>query len=134
MTQPQAQISPCWTCQHDEPMQVCDELGLFDLLGLDTIIMRKFILRIEQGYQDCPYHNKMHAATVTLMHFQILLHSGVAMNLERKRVGDAPASLYVLAAIVAASVHDVHHPGVGSDFRVRTVGAPPYSRCIRPET
>lgn len=102
-------------------MQICDELRLFDLLSLDPVSMRKFALKVEQSYQDCPYHNKVHASVVTLVLFQILLHSGVIKNIELRRVGGAPASLYILAAIVAASVHDAHHPGVGSDFRVRTV-------------
>ena len=103
-------------------MQICDELGLFDSLGLDPVKMRMFILKVEQNYLDCPYHNKVHAATVTLMLFQIILHSGLTKNMNTERVGDVPMTLYIFAAILAASMHDLRHPGVGSDFRVRTVG------------
>ena len=83
--------------------------------------MRMFALKVEQTYLDCPYHNKAHAATVTLMLFQIILHSGMVKQLKTDKIGDVPMTLYIFAAIIAASIHDLHHPGVGSDFRVRTV-------------
>ena len=105
-------------------MQVCDELGLFDALGVDPVAMRDFAVRVEDSYLDCPYHNKRHAAAVTLVLFQIVLHSGIMAGADHRPTGPAPLKLYILAAVIAASVHDVRHPGVGSDFRVRTVSAP----------
>ncbi len=90
-------------------------------MGLEPVKMRIFALKVEQNYLDCPYHNKNHAATVTLMLFQIILHSGLIKDMSSEKVGDVPMTLYILAAIIAASIHDLHHPGVGSDFRVRTV-------------
>ena len=105
-------------------MQVCDELGLFDALGIDPVAMRDFAVRVEGSYLECPYHNKRHAAAVTLVLFQIVLHSGIMAGADHRLIGPAPLKLYILAAVIAASVHDVRHPGVGSDFRVRTVSAP----------
>ena len=105
-------------------VQVCDELGLFDALGIDPVAMRNFAVRVEGSYLDCPYHNKRHAAAVTLVLFQIVLHSGIMAGPDQCLIGRVPLKLYILAAVIAAGVHDVRHPGIGSDFRVRTVSAP----------
>lgn len=83
--------------------------------------MRSFISKIEDKYKDNPYHNKQHAATVTLTMFQILSHCGI-LDIEREeQIKDGNTKLYLLAAVLAAAVHDVNHPGVGNDFRIRTV-------------
>ncbi len=57
--------------------QICDELGLYDALSVDQGAMRRFASVVERGYQGCPYHNKLHAASVTLALFQIIVASGV---------------------------------------------------------
>jgi len=61
-------------------MQICDELALFDALSLDQHAVRRFALLVEEGYQGCPYHNKVHAAAVTLSIFQIILASGIPVG------------------------------------------------------
>lgn len=104
-------------------MQILDEMELYDSLSLQPNSMRRFIARVEAGYKDNPYHNRFHAATVTLTMFQILSHSGI---LEEGGLPNSQLNLYILAAVLAAAVHDVNHPGVGNDFRVRTVGALPF--------
>ena len=98
-------------------VQICDELDLYDPLRLNPGTMRRFISRIEDQYRNNPYHNRQHAATVTLTMYQILVHSGTPDEWQ----GTNQVKLYHLAAILAAAVHDVGHPGVGNDFRVRTV-------------
>jgi len=34
----------------------CEELGLFSKLGLDRARFRKFITKVESGYNENPYH------------------------------------------------------------------------------
>lgn len=104
-----------------------EELGLFDALSLDMAAAKRFASAIEAAYRNCPYHNRRHAAAVTLVFFQILLHSGLLADVEHSTVGKAPGLLYIFAAILAAAVHDINHPGVSSDFRVRTVRFLPLS-------
>ncbi len=50
----------------------------------------------------------------------------------RQPVGQGPVHLYLFAAVLAAAVHDLHHPGVGNDFRVRTVRKPPFPPLLTP--
>ena len=98
-------------------MQICEELALYDSLRLNPASMQRFIRNIENGYRDNPYHNKFHAATVTITMYQILTYSGILTD---EKLSDQ-VKPYLLAAVIAAAVHDVNHPGVGNEFRVRMV-------------
>jgi len=67
-----------------------------------------FFAAVEAGYQDVPYHNALHAADV--------LHSLncflVAGNLTRFSPPER------MAAMVAACVHDLGHPGIASSLLI----------------
>jgi hypothetical protein len=70
---------------------------------------------IEDKYLDNPYHNRMHAADVTLIAYYFW--SRLASQ-DYMRSYFAEVDLLVL--IIAAAIHDMAHPGVNNDFLVRT--------------
>ncbi len=80
-------------------------------------------MRIEDGYPDNPYHNRVHAADV-LRSFHVLLHrggvleavtkGGGALNSEQQATneendGHPAASARLIACYLAAIVHDYEH-------------------------
>jgi hypothetical protein len=86
----------------------------FDLLqsfNISEAKLKSFFSSVESGYRDNPYHNKVHAADVLQAVFYFLHHGGLTRNL-------SPVEL--LAALVAAAVHDYDHPGRTNQFFVAT--------------
>jgi hypothetical protein len=84
---------------------------LFTRCGVPLSTLRNFLEAIESRYQPAnPYHNATHGADVAISMHYFLSACGVADLL-----GDsAPDDLF--AAIVAALVHDVDHPGLNNNF------------------
>ncbi|XP_076307243.1 3',5'-cyclic-AMP phosphodiesterase 4C-like isoform X3 [Tachypleus tridentatus] len=71
-----------------------------------------FLLTLEDHYLKVPYHNSIHAADVTQSVNVLLLSpvfDSVFMDLE------------ILAALFAAAIHDVDHPGVTNQYLVNTL-------------
>ncbi|MCL4142850.1 UNVERIFIED_CONTAM: hypothetical protein GTU68_053681, partial [Idotea baltica] len=71
-----------------------------------------FLVTLEHHYlKDVPYHNSLHAADVT-QSTHVLLNSpaleSVFTNLE------------ILAAIFAAAIHDVDHPGLTNQYLINS--------------
>ena len=69
-----------------------------------------FISKIESGYPDNAYHNRVHCADV-LHSMYILLTRGLGPEL----AGDQE----MVAGLLAAIIHDYEHKGVNNDFLVR---------------
>ena len=71
--------------------------------------MRNLLLSIQNEYLDNPYHNSLHAADVTqtLNHFLTL--GGLGSSLQ---------STTKFAALFAALVHDIGHPGRSNNFLI----------------
>ena len=72
----------------------------------------RFVLMVRKGYRDPPYHNWVHAFSVT--HFAFLLIN----NLNLIGIG-AIDSLEALALIVSCLCHDLDHRGTTNSFQVR---------------
>ena len=56
---------------------------------------------IEEGYLDCPYHNKIHAADVIVTLYFFLSQGRLAEELDL---------VDIFAALFAAAIHDFAHP------------------------
>lgn len=92
--------------------QVLVQRNLLQEFSLDAGTVVRYMSGIEEHYQASnPYHNATHAADVT-QSIHVLLSSdalrGVFTELE------------TLAAIIAAAIHDVDHPGFTNQFLVVT--------------
>jgi len=72
--------------------------------------LHAFLVEIEKAYLTPHYHNAIHAADVT-QSVHVLLRQGLDRGL---------SDLEVLAVVFGATCHDVAHPGVTNDFRVKS--------------
>lgn len=88
-----------------------EQSGVMDELGLDRETMGNFLARIARGYHSHPYHNALHGADVCQAMFYVITTGGLAQHLSAE---------FRLAALLAAAVHDVGHPGVNNVFLTQT--------------
>eukprot|EP00471_Norrisiella_sphaerica_P003777 CAMPEP_0184491028 /NCGR_PEP_ID=MMETSP0113_2-20130426/19458_1 /TAXON_ID=91329 /ORGANISM="Norrisiella sphaerica, Strain BC52" /LENGTH=488 /DNA_ID=CAMNT_0026875205 /DNA_START=852 /DNA_END=2318 /DNA_ORIENTATION=- len=79
--------------------------------NIDPIKLRNFVSQIEAGYINNPYHNSVHASDVVRTTHYFLKVAGIK---------DYMKDHEMLAAIVAAVIHDFEHPGVSNNFLVAT--------------
>jgi len=71
-----------------------------------------FLLTLEDNYlKDIPYHNSLHAADVT-QSTHVLLNSPALESVF--------TPLEIMAALFAAAIHDVDHPGLTNQFLINT--------------
>jgi len=86
----------------------------FDLISkfdLDQDVLKSFLTAVESGYLNNSYHNSYHGADVTrTLHYFLC----------RGELADHMSDIELLAAIVAAAVHDIDHPGLNNNFLVAT--------------
>lgn len=87
------------------------ERGLLKTFGINPHTLITYMSHLEDHYRPNPYHNSIHAADVA-QSIHVLLSSQALENVF--------TDLEVLAAIFAASVHDVDHPGVTNQFLINT--------------
>uniref|UniRef100_A0A8C4N1M7 Phosphodiesterase n=2 Tax=Eptatretus burgeri TaxID=7764 RepID=A0A8C4N1M7_EPTBU len=86
-----------------------DLLRHFDL---DLVKLRRFLVMLQDDYHNQnPFHNAVHAADVTQ-----------AMNcyLKEPKLASHLTPWDVMVGLLAASAHDVDHPGVNQPFLVKT--------------
>lgn len=127
------------TAREDMPIDAWDRVNVFDLekefrqpltrvfmaiwtqrdLGLlcrarETKV-KELVEAIEGRYKPNPYHNRMHAADVTLAAYY--LWSRLAAN---PAWSNYFTETDLLVLLVAAAVHDAGHPAVNNDFLVTT--------------
>eukprot|EP00736_Rhodelphis_marinus_P004401 Rmarinus@m.17565 len=97
---------------HTMAMYIFDQTGLLGELGLDRKVMSEFVTRVENGYQRSnPYHNNIHACEVLRMTYYLVQDTAL--------LSESLTTLELFAALFAAIIHDVHHPGVNNDFLVK---------------
>ena len=70
-----------------------------------------YIRLIQDGYQDTPYHNRIHAADVVQSLNSLLLMAGEKFPFEKEDL---------LLILISAVVHDVKHPGRNNAFQVNS--------------
>ncbi|KAK9830386.1 hypothetical protein WJX72_011468 [[Myrmecia] bisecta] len=86
--------------------------GLVAQFNLNEAKLARFLNKIEAGYMDNPYHNRMHAAEVFQRMHMLMQHGGLL----RRGICDG---LSTLAGYIAAAVHDYEHRGLTNDYLVR---------------
>jgi hypothetical protein len=88
-------------------------LGLLDACNLNAATLRTFLLNVQAGYHPNPYHNATHAADVTHINYYIITKGGLAEKCKLSKEE-------LLAAALAAAIHDFDHPGFNNNFHTRT--------------
>ncbi|XP_072430174.1 3',5'-cyclic-AMP phosphodiesterase 4B isoform X1 [Chiloscyllium punctatum] len=97
------------TCIMYSIFQERDLLKTFRI-PLDTFVT--YIMTLEDHYHgDVAYHNSLHAADVT---------QSTHILLSTPALDAVFTDLEILAAIFAAAIHDVDHPGVSNQFLINT--------------
>ncbi|XP_008060280.1 high affinity cAMP-specific and IBMX-insensitive 3',5'-cyclic phosphodiesterase 8A [Carlito syrichta] len=82
--------------------------GICEFLNCSESTMRSWLQIIEANYHSSnPYHNSTHAADV--------LHA-TAYFLSRERIKETLDPIDEVAALIAATIHDVDHPGRTNSF------------------
>ncbi len=94
-------------------MYLLDRRGLFQRLSISRALVGNFIRKLEDGYLDNPYHNRVHGADV--------LHAS-HFFLESKLLGSLADKhpLMRLSVYMAAAAHDYKHPGTNNAFAKNT--------------
>eukprot|EP01012_Entosiphon_sulcatum_P064180 TRINITY_DN92964_c0_g1_i1.p1 TRINITY_DN92964_c0_g1~~TRINITY_DN92964_c0_g1_i1.p1 ORF type:complete len:716 (+),score=99.91 TRINITY_DN92964_c0_g1_i1:74-2221(+) len=93
-------------------LNIFKQYKFLDRLSISRSKLRSFLQVVEAGYQkDNPYHNAVHAADVLQTMHLMLFNGGLAAQL---------TDIHILAALLAAIVHDYDHPGVSNGFLVQT--------------
>ncbi|XP_065571746.1 3',5'-cyclic-AMP phosphodiesterase, isoforms N/G-like isoform X3 [Artemia franciscana] len=88
------------------------ERGLMATFKIPAATLVRFLLSLETNYnRDNPYHNSSHAADVTQA-THVLLNSRALETVFTK--------LETMAALFAATIHDVDHPGVTNQYLINT--------------
>eukprot|EP00727_Mastigamoeba_balamuthi_P000921 m51a1_g10826 putative 3 5 -cyclic nucleotide phosphodiesterase (1028) ;mRNA; f:17457-21743 len=107
------QLPPGATLLEVVGMAILESEGLITELGLDYRYVQTFLRSIEAQYKDNPYHNARHAADVAQATYALVKGCTAAQFTPLER----------LAAVVAAVIHDVGHPGVNNAFLQSTMDA-----------
>ncbi|XP_055479122.1 high affinity cAMP-specific and IBMX-insensitive 3',5'-cyclic phosphodiesterase 8A [Psammomys obesus] len=82
--------------------------GICEFLQCSEATLRSWFQLIEANYHSCnPYHNSTHAADV--------LHA-TAYFLSRDKIKETLDRIDEVAALIAATIHDVDHPGRTNSF------------------
>ncbi|XP_066977426.1 cGMP-dependent 3',5'-cyclic phosphodiesterase-like isoform X2 [Macrobrachium rosenbergii] len=92
-------------------ISMMENLGMIQKFRISRDCLARFILMVRKGYRDPPYHNWMHAFSVTHFAF-LLLH-----NLRLTETG-ALTHLEALSLIVSSMCHDLDHRGTTNSFQV----------------
>lgn len=90
-------------------MALIQRYALIEKLALPPVKLASFLRAVESAYRPNPYHNSTHAADVVQSLAWLLASDSITRQL---------TDLELLCMIIAATVHDVGHPGVRNDFLV----------------
>lgn len=85
--------------------------GLVEKFQIDEARLARYLIRIEDGYPDNPYHNRVHASDVLRSMHVLMIRGGL-----NKYVLD---DFSALSCYLSALVHDFEHKGVNNDFLIR---------------
>ena len=86
--------------------------NLFAECGVQEQTLAAFLVAMEEGYGTNPYHNSIHSADVLL---------GTHLFLTKYNLTRRLSKANILAALVAAIIHDFNHPGTTNAFEVKTL-------------
>ncbi|XP_076347376.1 3',5'-cyclic-AMP phosphodiesterase 4C-like isoform X3 [Tachypleus tridentatus] len=85
-----------------------DIMKAFDIPSKTAV---NYLMTLEDHYLKVPYHNNIHAADVTQSLYVLLLSPAL---------DSVFTDLEILAALFAAAIHDVDHPGVTNQYLVNS--------------
>ncbi|KAM8975436.1 cGMP-dependent 3',5'-cyclic phosphodiesterase isoform 2-T2 [Pelodytes ibericus] len=90
-------------------LSMFEDMGFVTNYKIDRMTLIRFCLMVKKGYRDPPYHNWMHAFSVS--HFCYLLYK----NLELINYLE---DIEIFALFVSCMCHDLDHRGTNNSFQV----------------
>ncbi|XP_048838063.1 cGMP-dependent 3',5'-cyclic phosphodiesterase isoform X1 [Brienomyrus brachyistius] len=90
-------------------LSMFEDMGFLNTYKIDLHTLARFCLMVKKGYRDPPYHNWMHAFSVS--HFCYLLYK----NLE---LANYLEDIEIFALFVSCMCHDLDHRGTNNSFQV----------------
>eukprot|EP00193_Tetraselmis_chui_P009071 CAMPEP_0177767984 /NCGR_PEP_ID=MMETSP0491_2-20121128/9458_1 /TAXON_ID=63592 /ORGANISM="Tetraselmis chuii, Strain PLY429" /LENGTH=953 /DNA_ID=CAMNT_0019284719 /DNA_START=3442 /DNA_END=6304 /DNA_ORIENTATION=+ len=93
-------------------MLIMRKYDLFRSLGLGEKQFARWLIAVEEGYLDVPYHNAVHASDVLSRVVSILRHEHIAQD------SSLSSMCNLLAVIMATVIHDYGHPGLDNKYMV----------------
>jgi high affinity cGMP-specific 3',5'-cyclic phosphodiesterase 9 len=98
--------------QMSSVLQMFEALGLISKFAIPLPNLTAFVVKCRDSYRkDNAFHNWFHAWSVTHVAYMILSSTSARQILKAKEV---------LAVMISCLVHDVQHPGVNSDFLIKS--------------
>ncbi|KAJ7384258.1 High affinity cAMP-specific and IBMX-insensitive 3',5'-cyclic phosphodiesterase 9A [Desmophyllum pertusum] len=85
------------------------DLGLIEDFEINSVVLRRFLVAIQQNYRLNPFHNFRHCFCVTQMMFSII-H---LCNLK-----DLLSQMDLLVLMTACICHDLDHPGFNNTYQI----------------
>uniref|UniRef100_A0AAR2LYI4 Phosphodiesterase n=1 Tax=Pygocentrus nattereri TaxID=42514 RepID=A0AAR2LYI4_PYGNA len=101
-------------------LSMFEDMGFINTYKIDLHTLARFCLMVKKGYRDPPYHNWMHAFSVS--HFCYLLYK----NLE---LSNYLEDIEILALFVSCMCHDLDHRGTNNSFQVASVSTAIHRIC-----
>ncbi|KAI8885481.1 HD-domain/PDEase-like protein [Backusella circina FSU 941] len=84
-------------------------MGICQSLGITTSDFLDFLIDIDQGYCDNPYHSFYHAVDVAMVLYHMLECYDISEYLTR---------FDLASSFIAALCHDIGHPGKNNNFQI----------------
>ncbi|XP_017279471.1 cGMP-dependent 3',5'-cyclic phosphodiesterase isoform X2 [Kryptolebias marmoratus] len=119
--EPVMEIHPCYAeftytprSLPDDTTPLCilsmfEDMGFINTYKIDMQTLARFCLMVKKGYRDPPYHNWMHAFSVS--HFCYLLYKNLGLS-------NYLEDIEILALFVSCMCHDLDHRGTNNSFQV----------------
>ncbi|XP_054650995.1 cGMP-dependent 3',5'-cyclic phosphodiesterase isoform X2 [Dunckerocampus dactyliophorus] len=119
--EPVKEIHPCFAeftytprSLPDDTTPMCvlsmfEDMGFINMYKIDRQTLARFCLMVKKGYRDPPYHNWMHAFSVS--HFCYLLYKNLGLS-------NYLEDIEILALFVSCLCHDLDHRGTNNSFQV----------------
>ncbi|KAF0030563.1 hypothetical protein F2P81_017294 [Scophthalmus maximus] len=90
-------------------LSMLEDMGFINTYKIDRHTLARFCLMVKRGYRDPPYHNWMHAFSVS--HFCYLLYKNLGLS-------NYLEDIEILALFVSCMCHDLDHRGTNNSFQV----------------
>ncbi|KAL1260341.1 hypothetical protein QQF64_008168, partial [Cirrhinus molitorella] len=90
-------------------LSMFEDMGFTNTYKIDLHTLARFCLMVKKGYRDPPYHNWMHAFSVS--HFCYLLYKNLQLS-------NYLQDIEILALFVSCMCHDLDHRGTNNSFQV----------------
>uniref|UniRef100_A0A8C5GC19 Phosphodiesterase n=1 Tax=Gouania willdenowi TaxID=441366 RepID=A0A8C5GC19_GOUWI len=90
-------------------LSMFEDMGFINTYKIEMKTLARFCLMVKKGYRDPPYHNWMHAFSVS--HFCYLLYKNLGLS-------NYLEEIEILALFVSCMCHDLDHRGTNNSFQV----------------